>query len=111
MEKFNWTREDTCLLIENFKLYPELWNVHTAELKAESKSRMRYKNWPTYSIILQRKFKESYIIREPKLAKNGEKFKKRKVDKELMKQIKSTWKFFHSLKFIIDSNIQNNLVT
>nr|CAH7722544.1 unnamed protein product [Callosobruchus chinensis] len=33
MEKFNWTREDTCLLIENFELYPELWNVHTAEFK------------------------------------------------------------------------------
>nr|CAH7735813.1 unnamed protein product [Callosobruchus chinensis] len=31
--KFNWTREDTCLLIENFELYPELWNVHTAEFK------------------------------------------------------------------------------
>nr|CAH7714629.1 unnamed protein product [Callosobruchus chinensis] len=27
MEKFNWTREDTCLLIENFELHPELWNV------------------------------------------------------------------------------------
>nr|CAH7734806.1 unnamed protein product [Callosobruchus chinensis] len=27
MEKFNWTREDTCLLIEQFELYPELWNV------------------------------------------------------------------------------------
>nr|CAH7766785.1 unnamed protein product [Callosobruchus chinensis] len=33
MEKFNWTRGDTCLLIENFELYPELWNVHTAEFK------------------------------------------------------------------------------
>nr|CAH7714391.1 unnamed protein product [Callosobruchus chinensis] len=33
MEKFNWTREDTCLLTENFELYPELWNVHTAGFK------------------------------------------------------------------------------
>nr|CAH7729272.1 unnamed protein product [Callosobruchus chinensis] len=33
MEKFNWTREGTCLLIENFELYPELWNVHTTEFK------------------------------------------------------------------------------
>nr|CAH7733195.1 unnamed protein product [Callosobruchus chinensis] len=33
MEKFNWTREDTCLLIENFELHPELCNVHTAEFK------------------------------------------------------------------------------
>nr|CAH7721840.1 unnamed protein product [Callosobruchus chinensis] len=30
--------------------------------KTESKSRMHYKNWPTYSILLQRKFKGSYII-------------------------------------------------
>nr|CAH7753107.1 unnamed protein product [Callosobruchus chinensis] len=30
--------------------------------KTESKSRMHYKNWPTYSILLQRKFKKSYII-------------------------------------------------
>nr|CAH7744363.1 unnamed protein product [Callosobruchus chinensis] len=29
MEKFNWTREDLCLLIENFELYPELRNVPT----------------------------------------------------------------------------------
>nr|CAH7769019.1 unnamed protein product [Callosobruchus chinensis] len=33
MEKFKWTREDACLLIENFELYPELWNVHTAAFK------------------------------------------------------------------------------
>nr|CAH7747645.1 unnamed protein product [Callosobruchus chinensis] len=33
MEKFNWTRGDMCLLIENFELYPEFWNVHTAEFK------------------------------------------------------------------------------
>nr|CAH7756583.1 unnamed protein product [Callosobruchus chinensis] len=33
MEKLKWTREDTCLLIENFELYPELWNVHSAEFK------------------------------------------------------------------------------
>nr|CAH7732653.1 unnamed protein product [Callosobruchus chinensis] len=42
MEKFNWTREDTCVLIENFELYPELWNVHTTEfLRTESKSIMQ----------------------------------------------------------------------
>nr|CAH7745742.1 unnamed protein product [Callosobruchus chinensis] len=33
MEKFNCTREDTCLLIENFELYPGLWNVYTTEFK------------------------------------------------------------------------------
>nr|CAI5867042.1 unnamed protein product [Callosobruchus analis] len=33
MEKFNWTREDTYLLIENFELYPGIWNVHTVEFK------------------------------------------------------------------------------
>nr|CAH7739988.1 unnamed protein product [Callosobruchus chinensis] len=42
MENFNWAREDTCLLIENFELYPELWNVHTAEFKDRIKSRMDY---------------------------------------------------------------------
>nr|CAH7747600.1 unnamed protein product [Callosobruchus chinensis] len=42
MENFNWAREGACLLIENFELYPELWNVHIAEFKAESKSRMHY---------------------------------------------------------------------
>nr|CAH7758907.1 unnamed protein product [Callosobruchus chinensis] len=33
MENFNWAREDTCLLIENFELYPALWNVHNVEFK------------------------------------------------------------------------------
>nr|CAH7759477.1 unnamed protein product [Callosobruchus chinensis] len=61
MEKFNWTREDRCLLIENFEFYPELWNVHTAEFKDRMK-KQHYKNWPTYLILLQRKFKGSYII-------------------------------------------------
>nr|CAH7757099.1 unnamed protein product [Callosobruchus chinensis] len=31
-------------------------------LRTESKSRMHYKNWPTYSTLLQRKFKGNYII-------------------------------------------------
>ncbi|VEN35125.1 unnamed protein product, partial [Callosobruchus maculatus] len=33
MEKFYWTREDVCLLIEHFELYPELSIVHTTEFK------------------------------------------------------------------------------
>nr|CAH7718520.1 unnamed protein product [Callosobruchus chinensis] len=52
MEKFNWTREDTCLLTENFELYPN-YGMYILQ---------NYKNWPTYSILLQRKFKGSYII-------------------------------------------------
>nr|CAH7750788.1 unnamed protein product [Callosobruchus chinensis] len=52
MEKFNWTREDTCLLIEDFELYPELWNVHTAEFKYRINT----------SILLQWIFKGSFII-------------------------------------------------
>nr|CAH7726861.1 unnamed protein product [Callosobruchus chinensis] len=39
MDKFNWAREDTYLLIENFDLYPELWNEHTAEFKDRIKKR------------------------------------------------------------------------
>nr|CAH7737827.1 unnamed protein product [Callosobruchus chinensis] len=62
MEKFNWTTEDTCLLIENFELHPELWNVHTAEFKDRiKKQNALQKLAPTYSILLQRKFKGSYI--------------------------------------------------
>nr|CAH7732160.1 unnamed protein product [Callosobruchus chinensis] len=62
MEKFNWTREDTCLLIENFELYPELWNLHTAEFKDRIKKQNALQKWATYSILLQRKFEGSYII-------------------------------------------------
>nr|CAH7742268.1 unnamed protein product [Callosobruchus chinensis] len=39
MEKFNWTGEDTCLLIENFELYPELWNVHNVAKKRSVKDK------------------------------------------------------------------------
>nr|CAH7734565.1 unnamed protein product [Callosobruchus chinensis] len=47
MENFNWAREDTSLLIENFELYPELWNVHTAELKDRIKKQNALHNLRT----------------------------------------------------------------
>nr|CAH7728106.1 unnamed protein product [Callosobruchus chinensis] len=55
MEKFNWTREDTCILIENFELTLNYGMYILQNSKIESRSRMHYKNWPTYSILLQRK--------------------------------------------------------
>nr|CAH7732694.1 unnamed protein product [Callosobruchus chinensis] len=58
MEKFNWTREDACLLVENFELYPELWNVHTTEfLRTESKSIMQKLTdlFKTSTVEIQRK--------------------------------------------------------
>nr|CAH7715254.1 unnamed protein product [Callosobruchus chinensis] len=64
MEKFNWTREVTCLFIENFELYPELWNVHTAEFEDRIKKQNALQKladlFNTSTAEIQRK-----LIREP----------------------------------------------
>nr|CAH7725331.1 unnamed protein product [Callosobruchus chinensis] len=55
MEKFNWTREDTCLLFENFELYPELWNVHTAGIKKQNALQKMADLFNTSTADIQRK--------------------------------------------------------
>nr|CAH7749808.1 unnamed protein product [Callosobruchus chinensis] len=47
MENFNWAREDTCLLIQKFELYPKVWNVHTAEVKDRIKKQSALHNLRT----------------------------------------------------------------
>nr|CAH7726038.1 unnamed protein product [Callosobruchus chinensis] len=43
MEKFNWTREDTCLLIDNLNCILNYGMYILQNSKTESKSRMHYK--------------------------------------------------------------------
>ncbi|CAH1954872.1 unnamed protein product [Acanthoscelides obtectus] len=69
MEKFNWTREDTCLLIENFEFYPELWKVPIANASQTE----------TQHSSIDR---ENIIQESPKIEQNGSKKAVKRKSKE-----------------------------
>ncbi|CAG9764370.1 unnamed protein product [Ceutorhynchus assimilis] len=108
MEKRVWNREEATMLIENFELYPELWEVHCKDFKNRVMKQAALEKLTGLFETSENKIQRKLHNLRTQMNQEWRKIQKRKSGKGTNETYKSTWEFFDSLKFIITANAQSS---